>query len=203
MAEAVELAKEGIEHAHHATHEGHEEHGSHGKRHSDKFPRRVAVLVAVLAACLALAELGEKKAQNEYLAEHITVSDTWNFYQAKNIRRTVYSSTADAIESMAATDPSAPKRVKDLRDQAQRMLDDPKSNEGTKQLLETAKRHEAIRDEHLEAYHHFELGSGVLQICIVLASVSVITRSMWLAWAGGVLGLGAAVWTGLVFAGMV
>ena len=59
------------------------------RSHSDTSARRIAVLIAVLAAALALAEMGEKGAQNAYLTHHIAVSDDWAFYQAKNVRATL------------------------------------------------------------------------------------------------------------------
>ena len=49
MSDTIEHAKEGIEEAHH---------------HGDSRARRIAVLIAVLAAGLALSEMGEKGAQN-------------------------------------------------------------------------------------------------------------------------------------------
>ena len=52
-------------------------------RHGDTSARRVAVLIAVLAAALALADMAEKGAQNEYLTHHVAVADDWAFYQAK------------------------------------------------------------------------------------------------------------------------
>ena len=58
MANSVEMATESIEHATHA-------------EHGDGFGRRVALLIACLAAALALSELGEKGAQNGYLTHHI------------------------------------------------------------------------------------------------------------------------------------
>ena len=78
MSDTIEHAREGIHEAHHA-------HALHG----DTTARRIAVLIAVLAAALALAEMGEKGAQNEYLTQHVAVADGWAFYQAKNLRAAV------------------------------------------------------------------------------------------------------------------
>jgi len=72
VSEAMEQAHETIHEAHHSA--------------SDPWARGVAVMVSVLAAALALAEMGEKSSQNAYLTHHIAVSDDWAFYQAKNLR---------------------------------------------------------------------------------------------------------------------
>ena len=59
------------------------------------------------------------------------------------------------------------------------------------------------RDEVFERYHKFELVVGALQIAIVLASVSVVTRVRSLAIVAGVLGGGGALYGLAVAAGMV
>jgi len=101
MSDTIEQAQQGMEHAEHAA------------KHGDVEPsaRKTAVLIAILAACLALAEMGEKASQNEYLTHHISVSDTFAFLQGKNARRAAYDSAADVIESLPAQDAAAHQRV--------------------------------------------------------------------------------------------
>jgi hypothetical protein len=193
MSSTIEQAKEGLEHAHHAS-----EHGDTGGSH-----RNVAVLIAVLAACLALSEMGEKAAQNSYLTHHISVSDTYGFMQAKNARRAVYSSAAEVIESMPVVDEAARKRLDRLRSDAARMADEPSTGDGAKQLLEKARGLEHERDHAFHVYHLFEMSTGALQISIVLASVSIVTRIRALTWMAGLIGCGAAVFAGLIAAGVV
>jgi hypothetical protein len=95
MSETIEHAREGIEEADHA-------HALHG----DSTARRIAVLIAVLAAALALAEMGEKGAQNEYLTHHVAVADEWAFYQAKTVRATVLAAEAGILANLPnAADP--------------------------------------------------------------------------------------------------
>ena len=188
MSETIEQAQEGLERAHHAS-EGHE---------ADKGPRNVAILIAVLAACLALSEMGEKAAQNSYLTHHITVSDTYSFAQAKNIRRTDYSNAADVIESMPVIDDAARKRVERLRSEATRMGDDPKTGEGSKQLIEKATEQTHERDHAFHMYHQFERSTSALQIAIVLASVSIVTRIRTLTYVAAVIGGLAAIYAAAV-----
>ena len=86
MSESIEQAREGLEHAHHAS-----------GLHTDTTARRIAMLIAVLAAALALAEMGEKGAQNAYLTHHIAASDDYAFFQAKNVRATVWAAPGTGI----------------------------------------------------------------------------------------------------------
>ncbi len=174
MSDSLEVAQDAIEHAHH------EPQGAVGSA------RVIAVLIAALAAALALAEMGEKSAQNAYLTEHISASDDWAFYQAKTIRANLYAVQADILDSLpTAADPAA--RIDAARAQVKRLDDDEKTL-GRKQLTAQAQHAEQARDHAFHSYHLFEGVVGALQICIVLASVSVVTRVSALAVGAGVLG---------------
>ena len=56
-------------------------------------------------------------------------------------------------------------------------------------MSERAKHAEEERDLATDKYHHFELASAAFQIAIVLASATIITGMIWLAWISGVLTL--------------
>ena len=145
MSDTIEQAQQGLEHAQHAN-EVHPEHNDTGAR-------RVAILISVLAAALALAEMGEKAAQNDYLTLHIAASDGWAFYQAKTIRADVQRGTADTLDSLPnAAEPQVRQRAAAARAEAARLDDDEKSG-GRKQLREQAQTKEHLRDEAFEFYH--------------------------------------------------
>jgi hypothetical protein len=176
---------ESIERAHEAI----EEHASH----SDPWARRVAVLVSVLAAVLAMAGIGAKSSENAYLTHHIALSNDWAFYQAKNLRAVVRTSEADLLASLPnAEDPAIQARIKEAKEYNERMRDDPKGGDGMKQLAATAKEEEAARDEAWHRYHNYEYAVGALEIAIVLASVSVVTRVRSLTYGAALVGAAAA-----------
>jgi hypothetical protein len=171
-------------------HETIEEHAPH----SDPWARRVAVLVSALAAVLAMTEIGGKAAQNAYLTHHIALSNSWAFYQARNLRAVVRTSEADVLASLPnAGDPSVQARIKEAQDYAARMRDDPEGGEGMKQLAATAQRQEAERDEAQHRYHSYEYTVGALELAIVLASVSVVTRVRSLTYGAAAIGGLAAI----------
>ena len=62
--------------------------GGHGLDTSKDLNKRVALLIAVLALFLAFSETLGKSAQTAALNSQIEASNLWNFFQAKNIRRT-------------------------------------------------------------------------------------------------------------------
>src|SRR6186997_3576813 len=80
----------------------HDEHGGHGG--SKDLNKRVALLIAVLALFLAFSETLGKSAQTAALNYQIEASNLWNFFQAKNIRRTsTIVATENAKIDLAAT----------------------------------------------------------------------------------------------------
>src|SRR6185503_6631903 len=78
---------------------------SHGHGHVEGGNKKIALLVAVLAALLAISELGGKSAQTHALADHIDASNLWSFFQAKTIRQTTMRTAADAIDAQYKGNP--------------------------------------------------------------------------------------------------
>src|SRR5712692_6379067 len=70
---------------------------------------------------------------------------------------------------------------------AVRYRSEPETGEGSEQLSERAKHAEHERDLALARYHHYEIASAAFQIGIVLASATIITGMIVLAWGSGVL----------------
>jgi Domain of unknown function (DUF4337) len=163
--------------------------------HDEYFNRRIALLIAVLALFLSFSETLGKSAQTEAIDANVRSTDTWAFFQAKDIRRTTLNTAADQTALLAANaaDPSAKaaidKQIEAWRATAARYETDPKTGEGRKELAERAKEQEGERDLAMARYHHYELASAAFQIGIVLASAAVITGMVGLAWFGGALGL--------------
>jgi hypothetical protein len=156
--------------------------------------RGVAILIVVLAAVLAICEMGGKQAQHESLARNIEASNLWAFFQAKTIRQTVLRAGADGFETIGPETISGraeavSHRIERWRQTADRYETEPATNEGRQELMARAKAAEAIRDKALAAYHLFEYGSAAFQLAIVLASASVITAMVALAWIAGGLGI--------------
>jgi len=163
--------------------------------HSQYFNRRIALLIAVLALFLSFSETLGKSAQTEAIDANVKSSDTWAFFQAKDIRRTTLNTAADQTALLAATmaDPAAKaaidKQIEAWRATAARYESDPKTGEGRKELAARAREQEEERELALAKYHHYELASAAFQVGIVLGSAAVITGIVALAWFGGALGI--------------
>ena len=163
--------------------------------------RRIALLIAVIALCLALSETLGKGAQTESIAKNVEASNLWAFFQAKSIRHTVVQTAAEQgklgvdTASGDAAKAAAEKQIADWQKTAARYRSDPKTGEGQEQLSERAKHAEEERDLATAKYHHFELASAAFQIGIVLASATIITGMIALAWISGLLALAGLVFT--------
>jgi ABC-type nickel/cobalt efflux system permease component RcnA len=173
----------------------HAEHAEHAA-HSNK---KIALLIAILALFLAFSETLGKSANTEAITLNIKASDTWNFFQAKTIRRTVLQAATEEmkVDVTGAADPAVKaamtKQIGDWEKTAARYRSEPETHEGTVELMERAKEAEHERDLALSRYHNYEIASAAFQIGIVLCSAAVITGMMILAWAaGGVAVLGIA-----------
>ena len=168
------------------------EHAEHAE-HASSENRKIALLIAVIALCLALSETLGKGAQTESISMNVQASNLWAFFQAKTIRRTVVQTAAEQgrLGLSAAGDDAAraaaQKQIDDWQKTAMRYRSEPETGEGTEQLAERAKHAEEERDLATAKYHHFELGSAAFQIAIVLASATIITGIVALAWISGLL----------------
>jgi hypothetical protein len=166
-------------------------------RERDLFKQRAAVAIAVFAMVLAISGLGGSNADKEALNNNVLASNFFNFYQAKNMRQTAFTLAADEIELDRLADPALPeaskqslrKRLDDYKATIARYESEPATNEGKKELLARAKEHEELRDHALKQDPYFDYAEALLQIAIVLISVSIIASLPWLAFFGGAVGL--------------
>lgn len=169
-------------------------------RAEERFRTRAAIVIAVQAMLLAISSLGGDHATKQMINANIHASDTWGFYQAKNIRQTANQIAAEELEAGLLLHGSALRG--DERQRIQSLIEryratvaryesepDPKEpgnplkGEGKKELRARAAHWESRRD-HAEAQDpNFDYSSALFQIAIVLGSVSIIANSR------GILGL--------------
>src|SRR5262249_51274762 len=153
-----------------------------------------------------------KSAQTAALSFNVEASNLWAFFQAKTIRQTMLQVATELLKLDGVRDEggaSAPKlkealakRIdgweKDVKRYKSERMDPPRQREvdlnppygeGRDELMARALAAEAKRDTALERYHHYEVASAAFQIGIVLASATVITGMVLLAYIAGGLGI--------------
>jgi hypothetical protein len=183
-------AHESMEHAEHAEHASGEN-------------KKIALLIAVIALFLALSETLGKGAQTDSISKNVEASNLWAFFQAKSIRRTVVQSVSEearlslGLMGDDAAKAALQRQIDEWQKTAARYRSEPETGEGSEQLSERARHAEEERDLATAKYHHFELASGAFQIGIVLASATIITGMIALAWISGLLTLAGLAFTAL------
>lgn len=192
-AEAADHITETAEERHREAMQEHEQKVAEHEA-KERFRNRAALTIAILAAILAVCELGGDDARNRIVNNNIRASDTWAFYQAKNIRQTSYRLAADELKRQLASPelPAAQRAaigadVKKYEKTADRYEDEP-GKDGKKQLTDRAKTFEEARDKASERHEFFDFAQMMLQLAVVLGSVSILSLSRPLLWAAGLLG---------------
>lgn len=163
------------------------EHAEHAE-HASGSNKKIALLIAVMALFLAFSETLGKGAQTESISKNVEASNLWAFFQAKSIRRTVVQATSEHaklsldLAGDEAQKAALAKQIDDWQKTAARYRSEPETGEGSEQLAARAKHAEHDRDLAMARYHHYELASAAFQIGIVLASATIITGMIGLAW---------------------
>src|SRR5215212_8552191 len=166
-----------------------------------RFRRRAALAIGTLAMLLAITGLGGDNATKEMVNANIQASDTWAFYQAKNVRQTEYRLALDALQlrlqtetTLTAEQRSAIERqAASYQDTITRYESEPSTGEGKKELAERAQGFEAQRAHAGQQDPNFDYSQALFQIAIVLGSVSIVAAARWLLWLSLGMGLIAAV----------
>jgi hypothetical protein len=162
----------------------------------DRFKKRAAVTIAVMAMLLAITGLGGSNAGKDMTNNNIQASNLYAFYQAKYARQVSFQLAANDLELALVRDPTMPpeakaaieKRIREYRDTAVRYESDPKEKDGKKEILAQAREAEAARDVAARRDPYFDYAEALLQIAIVLSSVAIIATSAPLLLIGNVLG---------------
>lgn len=151
----------------------------------------IGVWIGVLAVLLAVCGVGGGNATKDANRANIDASNTWAFFQAKNIRRTSYILAADELEltllAQPGLTPEAAQAIKAKisawRSTAERYRSEPDTREGLTELSAHAKELQSERDVALRKDPYFDFAGALIQIGIVLASVAIIAGTSTLLFA--------------------
>jgi hypothetical protein len=159
---------------------------------AERFRNTAALGIAIMAMLLAIGSLGGGNATDDMVHGNIKASDTWAFYQAKNVRQTAYRLAADRLQLELADPTISPEARKAAEAQLAKYREtiaryddepDPKAptdslkGEGKKQLAAQARSYEALRERASEQDGNFDYSEVFLQLAIVLGSVAILAAS--------------------------
>jgi len=152
---------------------------------ADRFRKQAALAIGILAMLLAITSLGGDNAGQEVTQANILATDTWAFFQARNIRQTSTQLAADGLEVLLVTRPDltdevradVQRRIEQYRATVARFESDPVGGEGKQELSVRARRYEADRGRAEQQDNNFDYAQALFQIAIVLGSVSIVAAS--------------------------
>ena len=169
-----------------------------------RFRNRAALMIALLAAVLAISGLGGGNATDDMIHNNIKASDTWAFFQAKNMRQTAYEIAIVEIEGDLAEPGLTPARRATMERQLAEHRatiaryesepdpaapNDPLRGEGKRQLRAQAQAYEAAREVASEQDNSFDMAEVLLQLALVLGSVAILALNRPILLLSGILGL--------------
>lgn len=152
----------------------------------------IALGISILAALLALVTVLSHRSHTEAVLNQARASDMWNEYQAKKIRSETTSTAVDLLQLQPSANSAATAaKLADYKGHISKWNDD--LAEEQKQAREF--EHEVEVAERRAA--RYDLGEALLQISIVLSSITLLTRKQAYWIFGMVIGV-----VGLVFSAL-
>jgi hypothetical protein len=150
----------------------------------------ISLAISVLAVLVAMVTVLGHRTHTEAILLQSRSGDQWNQYQAKKIRQEQVSVTADLLSLQpSSNDAAVQAKLKDYRTHLAKWDDDLKEEqekaESLEAQVESAERRAA----------RYDLGEALLQIAVVLASITLLTRTKSYFLFGLLLGLAGLIWS--------
>ena len=148
--------------------------GPHGRLNA-----MVAVAVAVIATFMGICNVKDGNIVQAMQQAQADKLDSWNFYQARNIREDVMHATAAELGALAATVPAAARAALDTVASRYRMLgeEQARKKQAVKAEAEAAQKHYDELNYHDD---QFDLADAMLAIAISLLAITSLTHKRWL-----------------------
>jgi hypothetical protein len=159
------------------------EHGEH-----ERSLRPVAFTMSVVAVMVALTTVLGHRTHTEAVLKQAEASDTWNEYQAKKNRAYDTALITDVLNVVTVADKDGAKKIaKAYADHQAKWADDLKEEQKEAEALE-GKVKQAERQAKF-----FDLGEALLEIGLVVSSVTLLTRSRIYWYLGIVSSIGGVI----------
>ncbi len=179
----------------HEQHEHASGEGAHSGAHHEGHPqgqRPVSFTMSVLAVLVAVVTVLGHRTHTEAVLAQARASDQWNLYQAKKIRQNETQLTGDVIAVLGTGGNSAAAEATVAGYKAHLA----KWSGDLKEEQETARRFEERVERAERKATSFDLSEAMLEIALVVSSITLLTRqrAYWLLGiVFGVVGLLVAV----------
>src|SRR6267154_1248651 len=160
--------------------EVHTHHGEHGE---NPLVLPVSLTISILAVLVAGATLLGHRAHTEELLLQSQATDQWAYYQAKNIRLHEMQGIADLLGALA---PSERKETAVVHDKYLKEVERYQTDK--EDISEKAKELENERDLISRRADRFDGGEALLEVGLVICSITLLTKRRAFWFAGMVVG---------------
>ena len=151
----------------------------------------VAVTLSILAVLVAIATLLGHRASTEEIILQTKATDLWALFQAKNIRLHEMQGFADLLGTLS---PADKEKTEALREKYLKEID--RYEQEKDEASEQAKELEKERESSSRRADRYEAGEVILEIALIICSLTLLTkkRIFWLSGiALGLIGLGTTL----------
>lgn len=145
------------------------ESGKHGDEGESL--TRISLAISILAVLVAMVTVLGHRSHTEAVLSQSRAGDQWNEYQAKKIRSDQVAVAMDLLALQPSSNPGAvEKKMESYREHQTKWKDE---------LAEEQKQAKEFESEVTHAEHQagrYDLGEALLQISVVLCSITLFTR---------------------------
>jgi len=160
--------------------EVHTHHGEHGE---NPLILPISLTMSILAVLVAVATLFGHRAHTEELLLQAQATDQWAFYQAKNIRLHEMQVMVDQLGVFTVQDKE---KTELLREKYQKEVERYSNDKDS--ISEKAKEQERERDLLRAKADRFDAGEGILEIALVICSLTLLTDKKFFWYAATLIG---------------
>ncbi len=148
----------------------------------------VSLAISILAVLVAMVTVLGHRTHTRAVLEQAKASDQWNEYQAKKIRQNEYGVATDILTLETGTpSPAVAKKLEEYKAHSEKWTDELKEEQAK------ALEFEAGVEKAERAANRYDLGEALLEIAVVLSSITLLTRQKAFFLCGLVLGIAGAV----------
>lgn len=161
------------------------EYSNEMKEAGEKGLRHVSLAISVLAVLVAMVTVLGHRTHTEAVLMQTRAADQWNLYQAKKIRQAQVSTTMDLLSLQpSANDAAVQAKLAEYRAHMAKWAVEITDEQEKAQELE----HEVNRAERRA--DRYDLGEALLEIAVVMSSITLLTRQQAYFLLGLLLGIG-------------
>jgi hypothetical protein len=152
----------------------------------------VSLTMSILAVLVAVAALLSHRSHTEEVLLQDKATDTWNYYQAKNIRAHTTEQLDELLKVVQLKNPEAAEALLKKHEAALE-----KSKEERADVMKEARALEAEVALYTHRADRYDLGETLLEVGLVICSITLLTKRRTYWYAGIVAGIIGVVATAM------